>query len=147
MGMEKSSQMGMDGIYRSLRPSVVLPKDPSQSMIPFLFRNSSAYSDKLALADGDSGETLTFAQFKSKVAKVAHGLLRLGIKKGDVVLIFSPNSIEFPLCFLGIVALGAIASYHRQPSLHDHRAFQARQGLSSQARHHCSFAVGQSQGF
>ncbi|KAJ4971245.1 hypothetical protein NE237_004344 [Protea cynaroides] len=109
MGMEKSGY-GRDGIYRSLRPSVVLPKDPNHSMIPFLFRNSSAYSDKLALADGDSGETLTFAQFKSKVAKVAHGLLRLGIKKGDVVLIFSPNSIEFPLCFLGIVALGAIAT-------------------------------------
>ncbi|XP_043706613.1 probable CoA ligase CCL7 isoform X1 [Telopea speciosissima] len=107
--MEKSGY-GRDGIYRSLRPLVIFPKDPNLSMLPFLFRNSSAYSDKLALADADSGETLTFAQFKSMVAKVAHGLLRLGIKKGDVVLIFSPNSIQFPLCFLGIVALGAIAT-------------------------------------
>ncbi|KAJ4960336.1 hypothetical protein NE237_020246 [Protea cynaroides] len=45
------------------------PRSPHQ--IPFLFRSSSAYSDKLALIDGD-----------------------LGINKGDVVLIFSPDSIE-----------------------------------------------------
>ncbi|XP_042476791.1 probable CoA ligase CCL7 [Macadamia integrifolia] len=107
--MEKSGY-GRDGIYRSLRPSVVYPKDANLSMVPFLFRNSSSYSDELALADADSGETLTFAQFKTMVAKVAHGLLHLGIKKGDVVLIFAPNSIQFPLCFLGIVALGAIAT-------------------------------------
>ncbi|XP_043700802.1 probable CoA ligase CCL7 [Telopea speciosissima] len=107
--MEKSGY-GSDGIYRSLRPPVVFPEDPNLSMVPFLFRNSSSYSDKLALADADTGETLTFAELKTMVAKVAHGLLRLGIKKGDVVLIFAPNSIQFALCFLGIVALGAVAT-------------------------------------
>lgn len=44
------------------------------------------------------------------VIKVSHGLLHLGIKKNDVVLIVSPNSIHFPVCFLGIVAIGAIAT-------------------------------------
>lgn len=44
------------------------------------------------------------------VAKVSHGLSRLGIQKGDVVLIFAPNSILFPLCFFGIIAVGAVAS-------------------------------------
>lgn len=43
-------------------------------------------------------------------SKVSHGLPRLGIKKGDVVLIFSPNSIYFPVCFLAMVALGAVAT-------------------------------------
>lgn len=34
----------------------------------------------------------------------------MGIKKNDVVLIFAPNSIEFPVSFLGIIAAGAIAT-------------------------------------
>ncbi|XP_057953759.1 probable CoA ligase CCL7 isoform X2 [Malania oleifera] len=106
--MEKSG-FGRDGIYRSLRPSLVLPKDPYFSMIPFLFRHSS-YPHKLALADAHSGESLTFAQLKSMVARVSHGLTQLGIKKGDVVLILSPNSIKFALCFFGIVAIGAVAT-------------------------------------
>ncbi|KAL6970646.1 putative CoA ligase ccl7 [Sarracenia purpurea var. burkii] len=107
--MEKSGY-GRDAIFRSLRPPLVLPRDPNLSMVSFLFRNSSSYPDKPALIDADSGETLTFSQFKSAVAKVSHGFLRLGIKKNDVVLIFAPNSIQFPLSFFGAIAIGAIAT-------------------------------------
>ncbi|EYU18792.1 hypothetical protein MIMGU_mgv1a004091mg [Erythranthe guttata] len=107
--MEKSGY-GRDGVYRSLRPPFFPPKDPNISMVSFLFRNISSFSDKRALVDSHTGETLNFAQFKSMVNKVAQGLLQLGVKKNDVVLIFSPNSIQFPLCFLGIVAVGAIAT-------------------------------------
>ncbi|KAL8057680.1 hypothetical protein ABFX02_04G199600 [Erythranthe guttata] len=107
--MEKSGY-GRDGVYRSLRPPFFPPKDPNISMVSFLFRNISSFSDKRALVDSHTGETLNFAQFKSMVNKVAQGLLQLGVKKNDVVLIFSPNSIQFPLSFLGIVAVGAIAT-------------------------------------
>lgn len=107
--MEKSGY-GRDGIFRSLRPPLFLPKTPNLSMVSFLFRNASSYADKRALIDSHTGKTLTFAQFKSMVAKVSHGLRQLGVRKNDVVLIFSPNSIEFPICFFGIVAIGAIAT-------------------------------------
>lgn len=107
--MEKSGY-GRDGIYRSMRPPLVVPKDPNLSMITFLFRNAASYPNKPALIDADTSETLTFSQLKSKVVKLSHALLRLGIKKNDVVLIFAPNSIQFPLCFLSIVAIGAIAT-------------------------------------
>ncbi|KAL8501340.1 hypothetical protein ACS0TY_020763 [Phlomoides rotata] len=107
--MEKSGY-GRDGIFRSLRPPLYLPKNPNLSMVSFLFRNASSYADKRALIDSHTGKTLTFSQFKYMVSKVAHGLLQLGIKKNDVVLIFSPNSIEFPICFFGIIAIGAIAT-------------------------------------
>lgn len=107
--MEKSGY-GRDGIFRSLRPPLVLPRDPNLTMASFLFRNSSSYPHKPALTDADSSETLSFSQLKLMVIKVAHGLLHLGIKKNDVVLIFAPNSIQFPICFLGIIAIGAIAT-------------------------------------
>ncbi|CAH9136044.1 unnamed protein product [Cuscuta epithymum] len=108
--MEKSGY-GRDGIYRSLRPPLSFPRDPNLSMVSFMFRNISQYPDKPALHDADSGQTLTFEQMKSEVSKVAHGMAhQLGIRKDDVVLILSPNSIQFPLCFFGIIAAGAVAS-------------------------------------
>ena len=107
--MEKSGY-GRDGIYRSMRPPLVLPKDPNYSMVTFLFRNASSYPNKPALIDAETSETITFSQLKSTIAKVSQGLLSLGITKSDVVLIFAPNSIQFPICFFSIVAIGAIAS-------------------------------------
>ncbi|XVF05739.1 hypothetical protein REPUB_Repub05bG0198100 [Reevesia pubescens] len=107
--MEKSGY-GRDGIYRSLRPPIVLPKEPNLSMVSFLFRNVSSYPDKPALIDADSDETLTFSQFKSTVIKLSHAFLNLGINKNDRVLIFAPNSIQFPLCFFAVTAIGAIAT-------------------------------------
>ncbi|XP_065622015.1 probable CoA ligase CCL7 [Quercus suber] len=107
--MEKSGY-GRDGIYRSMKPPLVLPKDPNLSMVTFLFRNASSYPNKPALIDAETSETITFSQLKSTIAKVSQGLLSLGITKNDVVLIFAPNSIQFPICFFSIVAIGAIAS-------------------------------------
>ncbi|CAI9104988.1 OLC1v1003796C1 [Oldenlandia corymbosa var. corymbosa] len=109
--MEKSGY-GRDGVFRSLRPPLIFPK-PSEklSMISFLFRNISAYPDKPALTDFHTGQTLNFTQLKSIVSKVSYGLFyQLGIRKNDVVLIFAPNSIQFPVCFFGIIGLGAIAT-------------------------------------
>ncbi|XP_022730293.1 4-coumarate--CoA ligase-like 7 [Durio zibethinus] len=107
--MEKSGY-GRDGIYRSLRPPIVLPKEPNLSMVQFLFRNVSSYPDKPALIDADSDETLSFSQFKSTVIKLSHAFLNLGIHKNDRVLIFAPNSIHFPLCLFAVTAIGAIAT-------------------------------------
>ncbi|KAK6271765.1 hypothetical protein POUND7_008848 [Theobroma cacao] len=107
--MEKSGY-GRDGIFRSLRPPLVLPKDPNLSMVSFLFRNVSSYPDKPALIDADTEETLSFSQFKSAVIKLSHAFLNLGISKNDRVLIFAPNSIQYPLCFFAVTAIGAIAT-------------------------------------
>lgn len=108
--MEKSGY-GRDGIYRSLRPPLFYPKDENLSMVSFLFRNSSSYPEKPAFFDADNGETLSFSQFKSMVSRISHGLIhQMGIKKNDVVLIFAPNSVQFPLSFFGVIAIGAIAT-------------------------------------
>ncbi|KAK4356421.1 hypothetical protein RND71_025392 [Anisodus tanguticus] len=108
--MEKSGY-GRDGLYRSLRPPLFFPKHQNLSMVSFLFRNISSFPEKPALFDADFGQTLSFSQFKSIVSKISHGLIhQMGIKKNDVVLIFAPNSIEFPICFFGVIALGAIAT-------------------------------------
>lgn len=110
--MAAASSYGPDGVYRSIRPPIAFPSDPDLSAPAFLFRRTAAFHDRLALADADSnsGVSLTFLQLRSAVSSTAAGLASLGIAKGDVVLIFSPNSIHFPVCFLAVLSLGAIAT-------------------------------------
>ncbi|XP_020589147.1 4-coumarate--CoA ligase-like 7 [Phalaenopsis equestris] len=99
-----------EGVYRSPRPPVSFPTDPCLSMVSFLFRNAKSYPNRLAIADVNSNETLTFAQLRSSVYSVAGGLHRLGISKGSVILIFAGNSIHFAVSFFAIIACGAIAT-------------------------------------
>ncbi|GMN39223.1 hypothetical protein TIFTF001_008452 [Ficus carica] len=97
--------------YTSPRPPVDFPSDPSLSLAPFLFQSSSSFPHHTALIDDDSGETLTFLQLKTLVSNLSHALRNsLRIEKNDVVLIFAPNSIRYPICFLAIAALGAITT-------------------------------------
>lgn len=108
--MEKAG-FGNDGVFRSLRPPLVIPAGPNTSMISFLFRNISSYANKPALLNSECGDTLTFSEFKTTVAKFSHTLNhQLGITKNDVVLIFAPNSIQYPICSYSIIALGAIVT-------------------------------------
>ncbi|KOM28841.1 hypothetical protein LR48_Vigan598s000200 [Vigna angularis] len=104
------SGYGGDGIYRSLRPSLVLPRNTNLSLVSFLFQSVSSFPSKTALVDANSSQTLSFAQLKAQVARLAHGFLKLGIKKNDVVLLLAPNSIHYPVCFLAATAIGAIVS-------------------------------------
>lgn len=100
------------GIYRSLRPPVHFPTNPYLSMTTFLFQRSLAeFPDRLAIADADSTQSLSFRSLQSAIHTTGAALSsRLGIAKSDVVLIFSPNSILFPVCFLAVVSIGAVAT-------------------------------------
>ncbi|KGN64806.1 4-coumarate--CoA ligase-like 7 [Cucumis sativus] len=107
--MEKSGY-GRDGIFRSLRPPLVFPKDPNLSMISFLFRNLLSYPNRLAIVDAESSNSVSYSQLKALAIRVSNGLIQLGIEKNDVVLIFAPNSVQFTICFIGVIAIGAIVT-------------------------------------
>ncbi|XP_026414533.1 4-coumarate--CoA ligase-like 7 [Papaver somniferum] len=107
--MEKSGY-GNDGIYRSLRPPVTIPEDPNTGIVSFLFRNTDSYPDRVAVVDVDVDQTLTLRELRSVVTLASDVLFELGVRKGDVVLILAPNSIEFIQVFFGIVGIGAIAT-------------------------------------
>ncbi|KAI9121981.1 hypothetical protein K1719_006670 [Acacia pycnantha] len=96
--------------YSSPRPPIHVPADHSLSLASFLFKSTSSLSNSLALVDFDSGESLTFHQLKIHVTRLARSLSRLGINKGDVVLIFAPNSSHYLVCFLAVAAVGAIVT-------------------------------------
>lgn len=52
--------------------------------------------------------SLTYKQFADRTNMLANGLLDLGIKKGDMVLHFMRNRIEWLEAFFGVITAGAI---------------------------------------
>lgn len=53
---------------------------------------------------------MTYSQLHTSVVRVASALVKLGLRKGDVVAIYSPNCLQFVIATLAIVAAGAAFS-------------------------------------
>jgi acyl-CoA synthetase (AMP-forming)/AMP-acid ligase II len=60
------------------------------------------------MACGLTGRTITYGSAARSHPPHGGGLAARGIKKGDVVSLWSPNVPEWPIVFFGIVRLGAI---------------------------------------
>lgn len=63
---------------------------------------------KTALVDTSCGRRLTYAEYGDIVESIAQGLIAAGLKPGDVIAIFLPNSWEFCTTFHAIQLAGAI---------------------------------------
>jgi crotonobetaine/carnitine-CoA ligase len=51
---------------------------------------------------------LTYGEADRRVNRLAHGLLRLGVARGDRVLLMLPNSVEYLLVWLAVNRIGAV---------------------------------------
>ncbi|MBW1752866.1 MAG: AMP-binding protein, partial [Deltaproteobacteria bacterium] len=71
-------------------------------------RNAVSFKDKIAWFEVDDNRTLTFAQYKELVDRLACGLQRSNIKKGDRIGVLGKNSLEYFLLYGAAAALGAI---------------------------------------
>ena len=71
-------------------------------------RNAVAFKDKQAWVEAEDGRTLTFAQFKDQVDRLASGLQEHGIQKGDRIGVLSKNNLGYFLLFGAAAALGVI---------------------------------------
>ena len=71
-------------------------------------RNAICYRDKNAWFDVDDNRSLTFLQYQEEVNKLAAGLQKFGIRKGDRIGILGKNSLEYFLLYGASAALGAI---------------------------------------
>ncbi len=82
---------------------------PSVSSLELLARWARTEPDRPALVWGPTGEVITYAQLWDASGRVARGLQELGVRKGDRVLLLSPNAPEYPVAFYGILRAGAVA--------------------------------------
>ncbi|MGQ0837013.1 AMP-binding protein [Actinokineospora sp.] len=73
-----------------------------------LDRTVAAHGDRAALVDRESGRRWTYREFAAEVDAVAHGLLALGVGKGDRVGIWAPNCAEWTFTQYATAKIGAI---------------------------------------
>jgi fatty-acyl-CoA synthase len=66
------------------------------------------FGDREALVDRASGRRWTYSELASDVDAVAHGLLDLGLSKGDRVGIWAPNCAEWTLVQYATARIGVI---------------------------------------
>ncbi|CAL4912417.1 unnamed protein product [Urochloa decumbens] len=94
--------------FRSKRAPVPLPSDPDLDVVTFLA--SRRHAGTVALVDAATGRRVTFPDLWRAVAGAATALASppLGLRKGDVTLILSPNSVSFPVAALAAMSLGAV---------------------------------------
>jgi long-chain acyl-CoA synthetase len=71
-------------------------------------RNVTNYGMRPAWFEADDEKTTTFAEIKEQVDRLASGLQKLGVQKGDRVCAVGKNSLEFFLLYGAAAALGAI---------------------------------------
>jgi len=73
-----------------------------------LERTTAEHGDRDALVDVPSGRRWSYAALNADVDRLAAGLLRLGIEKGDRVGIWAPNVPEWVLVQYATAKIGAI---------------------------------------
>nr|XP_010943943.1 4-coumarate--CoA ligase-like 4 [Elaeis guineensis] len=96
-----------NSIFYSKRKPVPLPSDPHLDVTTFL--SSRRHSGTTALIDAASGRRVSFPTLWRSVSALASALSsRLSVRKGQVVLLLSPNSIHFPVVSLAVMSLGAV---------------------------------------
>ncbi|KAH9296756.1 hypothetical protein KI387_028438 [Taxus chinensis] len=98
-----------NGIYYSKRNPVSLPS-PHQQLDITTYIFSHDHNTDIAFIDAPSGTRLSYSALRSNVKALAAGLRRLGIRKRDMVLLISPNSIHIPGIYLAVLSIGAIVT-------------------------------------
>ncbi len=73
-----------------------------------LERNARRLPSRIAIIDGKSGDTLTYAELDAEVNRTAGALTALGVEKGDRVGLYLRNIPEFIIIFLANCKIGAI---------------------------------------
>ena len=63
----------------------------------------------------DAGERITYRDLAERVDKLAGGLSRLGLDRGDVVAIQLPNSVDFVTAYLAVSHIGAVMQTVHMP--------------------------------
>ncbi|XP_010477290.1 PREDICTED: 4-coumarate--CoA ligase-like 4 [Camelina sativa] len=95
--------------FYSKRNPLSLPPNPSLDVTTFI--SSQTHGGTTAFIDAATGHRLSFTDLWRAVDRVADCLYHeVGIRRGDVVLILSPNSIYIPVVCLSVMSLGAVVT-------------------------------------
>ncbi|XP_050210360.1 probable CoA ligase CCL5 [Mercurialis annua] len=114
---DRSGFDSLTGIYHSLHQlgeNFQIPTNhdlDTASYVLSQFPHPDHAESRIALVDLATKQQLTYAQLSRSIRALASGFYHaLGVRKGDVVFVVSPNSIIYPTICLAIFSIGAILS-------------------------------------
>ncbi|KAJ0102176.1 hypothetical protein Patl1_06000 [Pistacia atlantica] len=117
---QHSPKSGFDpatGVYHSLARLGEEYKIPTRhdldtaTFVLSQFPHPDHAESRVALIDSATNQRVSYGQLRHSVRALASGLYHaLGVRKGDVVFLLSPNSVLYPTICLAIFSLGAILS-------------------------------------
>ncbi|KAI3721865.1 hypothetical protein L2E82_32884 [Cichorium intybus] len=103
------------GIYHSLiqlgtnKKIPITPYLDTATFVLSQFPKSEQAESRVALIDLATNQQVTYTQLKRSIYSLATGLHHgLGIRKGDVVFLLSPNSILYPTICLAVFLIGGV---------------------------------------
>lgn len=109
--------------FRSPFPPVDIPR---LALHEFVLRDAAGRGDSPALIEGTTGRVLTYAQLVDQTRRLAAGLHQRGIRQGEVIAIWSPNSPEYAVVFHAVSRLGAILTTVNPTYTVEELAFQLK---------------------
>src|SRR3954470_19281504 len=83
---------------------------PEVSLVEYVLHRAAELADKPALINGLTHSVMTYGELARMVERAAAGLAEKGLKKGDVLAIFSPNLPEYAVAFYAAIRLGGIVT-------------------------------------
>ncbi len=83
---------------------------PTGSLSDLLDERVAQYSSNDAIAF--FGQTVSYRALGDRVARVAEGLRKLGVKRGDRVALVMPNAPQHVIAFYAVLRLGAVVVEH-----------------------------------
>ncbi len=86
------------------------PVIPDQTLPEFLLERAECLGSHRALIDASSGRELTYGELAATVRLLSAGLHARDVRRGDVLALCAPNSIEFVLAWLAASSIGAVVT-------------------------------------
>lgn len=122
-------------IFRSKLPDITIPNH--LPLHTYCFEKISQFKHRPCLINGATGDTYTYGEVHATARRVAAGLHKLGIGKGDVIMLLLQNSPQFVLAFLGASYIGATATmanpFFTPPEIAKHAASSGAKLIITQA--------------
>ncbi|WP_431682890.1 4-coumarate--CoA ligase family protein [Kitasatospora sp. KL5] len=91
-------------VFRSAHPDIEPVDLPIHDAV---LGDLNGRADLPALVDGVTGRSLSYAELDLASRRTAAGLAEAGVRQGDVVALYSPNTIAYPVAFYAATRTGA----------------------------------------
>ncbi|MGB3364606.1 MAG: AMP-binding protein [Thermodesulfobacteriota bacterium] len=85
-----------------------LKHDKSNWVLPKVLKDQAKKLGKKPFLQFGYNKPLSFYQTNKLANKIANGLTEMGIKKGDKVAVYMPNSEDYVITWFGILKMGAV---------------------------------------